>query len=90
MRYLMRYLLSLVFVLAGSRVALACPVCFGESDAPLAQAMNNGILVMLGVVVAVLAGFGAFIFYLARRARLMEIAGQFETSDGMVKAEWSR
>jgi hypothetical protein len=33
--------------------------------------MNLGILVMLGVVVAVLAGFASFIVHLNRRARLV-------------------
>ena len=48
----------------------ACAVCFGQSDSPMAQATNMGILVMLGVVAFMLAGFGAFIFYLSRRARI--------------------
>jgi len=52
------------------RVALACPVCFGQSDAPMAVAMNLGIFAMLGVVVAVLSSFAAFFVHLRRRARL--------------------
>jgi uncharacterized membrane-anchored protein len=52
--------------------ALACPVCFGESDSPLAQAMNLGILAMLVVVAGVLAGFAFFIVYLMRRAKLAD------------------
>ncbi len=55
------------------RAALACPVCFGQSDAPLAKAMNLGVIAMLVVVVAVLSGFAAFIFFLARRARAFEL-----------------
>ena len=58
-----------VLVLA-PRVALACPVCFGQSDSPLASAINLGVIVMLGVIVTVLAGFASFIFHLNRRARL--------------------
>ena len=42
------------------RVALACPVCFGQNDSPLANAMNMGILAMLAVVVVVLACFATF------------------------------
>jgi hypothetical protein len=57
------------FVLAWPRLAAACPVCFGENDSPLALAMNNGILLMLGVVVAVLGCFAAFFINLMRRAR---------------------
>jgi hypothetical protein len=58
-------------VALGPRAALACPVCFGQNDSPLASAMNAGIFLMLGFVVAVLGGFGAFIVHLNRRARLM-------------------
>jgi maltodextrin utilization protein YvdJ len=51
---------------------LACPVCFGQSDSPMAWAMNTGILFMLVIVVAVLAGFASFFVHLVRRARLVE------------------
>jgi uncharacterized protein (DUF58 family) len=50
--------------------ALACPVCFGQNDSAMAVAINAGVLLMLGVVVAMLAAFASFIFYLSRRARL--------------------
>jgi len=72
-----RFIATLV-LLAVPRVALACPVCFGENDSPLASAMNLGILAMLGVVVAVLAGFGLFILNLSRRARLAEQSARAE------------
>jgi hypothetical protein len=65
----MRHALLTAILLAVARPALACPVCFGQSDSPLASAMNLGILVMLGVVGAVLAGFASFIVHLNRRAR---------------------
>jgi hypothetical protein len=61
-------------VVAVPRALWACPVCFGQNDSPLASAMNMGILVMLGVVVAVLSGFAAFIVNLNRRARLAAAA----------------
>ena len=53
---------------------LACPVCFGQSDSPLAWAMNSGILFMLLLVGGVLAGFASFFVHLVRRARLAEAA----------------
>jgi hypothetical protein len=62
--------LIIVFVLAAPRAALACPVCFGQNDSPLAQAMNSGIIFMLVVVAGVLAAFASFFIYLMRRARL--------------------
>ena len=66
----MRHAMLTAVLLAVARPALACPVCFGQSDSPLANAMNLGILAMLGVVVAVLAGFALFIVHLNRRAHL--------------------
>ncbi len=57
-------------MLAVPRAALACPVCFGQSDSPMAQGVNMGIFFLLGVVGVVLAGFAAFFVYLARRARM--------------------
>jgi hypothetical protein len=63
--------LTALLVLA-PKVALACPVCFGQNDSPLARAMNLGILAMLVVVAGVLTGFASFIVYLMRRARLAE------------------
>jgi hypothetical protein len=63
------FLLSLLFVSVPT-AALACPVCFGQSDAPMARATNMGVFFLLGVVVAVLGCFATFFIYLARRARL--------------------
>ncbi len=70
----MRGLLFRVFVFswlmfAAPRAALACPVCFGNSDSPLAIATNMGIIAMLVVVAGVLGGFATFFIYLMRRAK---------------------
>ena len=70
----MRRILTTAMVVAVPRAALACPVCFGQTDSPLASATNMGIMVMLGVVGAVLSGFAAFIFQLSRRAKLAAAA----------------
>jgi hypothetical protein len=51
---------------------LACAVCFGQSDSPMAVGTNMGIFLMLGVTTAVLSGFATFMIYLVRRARLAE------------------
>ena len=51
------------------RAALACPVCFGNSDAPMAIATNTGIIFMLVIVGAVLGAFASFFIYLMRRAK---------------------
>jgi hypothetical protein len=63
------FVLSCLFA-AAPRIALACPVCFGNSDSPMAIATNMGILAMLVVVAGVLVGFASFFIYLMRRAKL--------------------
>jgi heme/copper-type cytochrome/quinol oxidase subunit 2 len=70
----MRRLLMTFVVLGVPRVALACPVCFGQNDSPMAQATNAGVMAMLVVIVGVLVGFASFFVYLARRARLAATA----------------
>jgi hypothetical protein len=70
----MRKTISILFLLAmlaAPRLALACPVCFGNSDAPMAKATNLGIFMMLIVVAGMLASFAAFFIYLNRRARMV-------------------
>jgi hypothetical protein len=53
-----------------STIVLACSVCFGQSDSPLAQGTNMGVFFMLGVTVVMLAAFASFFIYLVRRKRL--------------------
>jgi len=64
-------LFIVVALLAAPRAALACPVCFGNSDSPMAIAMNMGIFMMLIVVAGMLAAFAYFFIYLMRRAKLV-------------------
>lgn len=52
------------------RIALACPVCFGQNDSPMASAANLSILVMLVITGGVLAAFATFFITLVRRARM--------------------
>ena len=66
----MRRLLLTVLVLAVPRAALACPVCFGQSDSPMAWGTKAGVFFMLGITVSVLAAFAGFFIYLMRRAKL--------------------
>jgi hypothetical protein len=75
----MRTTLATLALLLAPRLALACPVCFGQTDSPLAVAMNTGIIFMLAVVAGMLACFAAFFIYLMRRARL--VAGQAATAE---------
>ena len=65
----MRTAVLALLVLATPRVVLACPVCFGQSDSPMASAANLAIVFMLVIVGGVLAAFASFFVYLMRRAR---------------------
>lgn len=77
-------------LVAVPRLALACPVCFGNSDAPMAVATNTGIFFMLGVVAVMLTAFASFFIYLIRRANRLAAdagpahvdAGHLEPSEG--------
>lgn len=69
------------FLLAAPRAALACPVCFGQSDSPMAAATNAGIWLMLGVVGVMLSGFAGFFIYLSRR---MKRLSRLEQAEGTV------
>lgn len=71
----MRKVLLAAALLAVPRAALACPVCFGQSDSPMANAMNLGILALLGCIAAVLVAFAMFMVYLGRRERAVTRAG---------------
>lgn len=81
----MRRTIFTLVMLAAPRVALACPVCFGQNDSPLARAMNLGILAMLVVVAGMLASFASFFIYLSRRARLADQLPTGDSSRSMLK-----
>jgi hypothetical protein len=54
---------------------MACPVCYSPSDPVITESLNAGILVLLGITGAVLAGIVAFVVSLvlrAQRAALVE------------------
>jgi hypothetical protein len=65
----MRKTIITLGLLAAPRAALACPVCFGNSDSPLASATNMGIIAMLVVVAGMIGAFATFFIYLNRRAK---------------------
>lgn len=48
--------------------SLACPVCFGESDAPIVKGAEMSILFMMGVTYT-LIGSGVAAFFVLRRRR---------------------
>ena len=65
----MKHALLTAGLVLAPRAALACPVCFGNSDAPMAKATNTGILFMLVIVGMMLTAFASFFIYLIRRAK---------------------
>jgi hypothetical protein len=73
----MRKAILTLGVLAAPRAALACPVCFGNSDSPMAIATNMGIIAMIVVVAGMLGAFATFFIYLNRRAK--RVAAQERT-----------
>lgn len=50
-------------------VGQACAVCYGASDSPMTEGVNNGILVLLGVIATVQVGFVALFVSIRQRAR---------------------
>jgi hypothetical protein len=77
-------------LIAAPRAVLACPVCFGQSDSPMAWAMNMGIFVMLLIVGGVLVGFASFFVHLMRRARLADPPLLAEDLDPVKGADYGR
>jgi hypothetical protein len=69
----MRTALATIVLLSVPRLALACPVCFGNPNSAQTKAAQTGILALLVVTVAVLASIAGFFFiYLRRRIRIFE------------------
>jgi hypothetical protein len=70
-----------VFIAGGSSV-FACPLCFGAEETPLIDGAKLGVLVLLGITLAVQGGFLAFFLYLRRRAKRI--------ADIDLDTEWSK
>jgi hypothetical protein len=69
-------------VIAGSSDVFACPVCFGAEETSMIDGAKLGVLVMLGITLAVQGGFVGFFLYLRRRAkRIAEIELDTEWSE---------
>ena len=58
----------LLFLGSQTGQALACSVCFGARDSKSTENMAIAIWVLMGVVMSVLGGVGAFSFHLWRHA----------------------
>lgn len=64
-----RFGITLGLVLLWTRVADACPVCFGDPNAQMTKGMESGIWFLLAILVGLQVGFGIFFLHLRRRAR---------------------
>ena len=76
--------LALAAGVLGAGPAVACSVCYGDSAnaSPLITSAKLGVFLLLGVTVALLAGFAKFFFYLRNRARQAESES--------IAAEWAQ
>jgi hypothetical protein len=83
-----KLILALIFFL-GTPIgeALACSVCFGARDSKSTENMAIAIWVLLGVVMSVLGGVGAFSFHLWRHANMPLEPHQELTEENLDKYE---
>jgi len=86
----MRTKLTVAFLLfLGSQTgqALACSVCFGARDSKSTENMAIAIWVLMGVVMTVLGGVGAFGVHLWRHANMPLEPHQELTDEDLEKYE---
>lgn len=57
----------------------ACAACYGQSDSPLAQGMNWGIMALLGVIMSVLSGVVVFFVHVGRRSAAQDKEPRIES-----------
>ena len=55
--------------LALPQAVSACATCFGAADAPMTKGMNNGILMLIGVVGLVYVGIGKVALDFRKRSK---------------------
>lgn len=63
---------ALAVLLARPDSIFACAACYGQSDSPLAQGMNWGIMTLLGVIVSVLGGIVVFFVHVGRKSASLQ------------------
>jgi hypothetical protein len=77
----------MVFLGSQTGQALACSVCFGARDSKSTENMAIAIWVLMGVVMTVLGGVGAFGFHLYRHANMPLEPHQELTDENLEKYE---
>ena len=68
-------------MIGSSSSVLACPLCFGAEETSMVDGTKLGVLVMVGVTLAVQGAFVGFFLYLRKRAKLI--------ADVELDSEWS-
>lgn len=63
------WLLALFLSIALAGQSFGCPVCFGDSDAPIVKGVEMSVLFMVGITYSVILGGVAVFFLLRYRAR---------------------
>ena len=71
-----------VAVLAIVEPANACSVCFGDAESPQIKAMQAGIIVLLGCIGTVLAGFASLFGYWIFRSHRLALTNEGTLTDG--------
>ena len=69
-------------MIGSSSTVFACPMCFGAQESSLIDGAKLGILVLLGITLAVQGAFVGFFFYLRKQAK--------RVSDADLDVEWSQ
>jgi hypothetical protein len=73
--------MAAAMVIGSSSSVFACPVCFGAAETHIIDGTKLGILVLLGITIAVQGGFVGFFLYLRQRAK--------HSADVELDTEWS-
>lgn len=75
-------LAALVWAVGGGESLSACPMCFGAAETSMVDGTKLGVLLLLGVTLAVQGGFLGFFLYLRKRAKRF--------SEAELDTEWSQ
>jgi hypothetical protein len=78
----LRFVAADGLLIGGSSSVLACPMCFGAEETSMIDGTKLGVLVMLGITLAVQGAFAGFFLYLRKRAkRIAEVDLDTEWSE---------
>ena len=76
-----KIIFSILLLLSFIPAAMACAVCGGASDSPMAKGMNWGIFSLMAVIGSMLAGIASFFVFLAKKSAQLDSTPAAEPSD---------